>query len=59
MDETMSRIDGYLRALEADNLDGYYERKDRPHRKLLKTNKGRWMDKGQGKSIDRGKNRKV
>lgn len=32
-----SHIDSYLRALETDNLDEYYERKKRPGRKLLKT----------------------
>lgn len=53
-----NRIDSYLRALEADNLDEYYERKDRPCRKLLKTNKGRWHDKGQAKSTGRKRTKK-
>lgn len=49
----MSRIDRYLRALEANTLDDYYEKKNRPNVKLQRYNKHRWQDGGQGKQTGR------
>lgn len=49
----MSRIDGYLRAIENDTLDEYYEKKGKNTGKLRKFTKGQTREGGQGKYIGR------
>jgi len=51
----MSRIDAYLRAIENNTLDEYYETKRHSTRKLKKFTKGKTFEKGQGKYLGKAK----